>query len=192
MPEALGTRDRLLQAAEDLIREVGVPVLTLAAVAKRAGVSRQAVYLHFGNRASLLVAMARRMDHVSGFVGRLVGSRTLEPVPAFRRMVELWLAYLPTILPVARALEAAAVAGDDGALAYHDRMDEWRAAIRVAVARLADAGALAHAWDVDRATDWVWAQMLPSVYDHLTGSRGWSGDDVVRATWTSMEATLLA
>ena len=39
-------------------------------VARAAGVSRQAVYLHFGSRAGLLVAMARHHDRTSGFAER--------------------------------------------------------------------------------------------------------------------------
>ena len=40
-------------------------------VAKRAGVSRQAVYDHFGSRAELMVATVRYGDGVLGLNGRL-------------------------------------------------------------------------------------------------------------------------
>ena len=36
-------------------------------IAAAAGVSRQLVYFHYGNRAGLLTAMARHRDEASGF-----------------------------------------------------------------------------------------------------------------------------
>ena len=61
------THTRLLDAAWQEADEHGIERLTLAGVGARAGVSRQAVYLHFGNRATLLVEMAARYDRTSGF-----------------------------------------------------------------------------------------------------------------------------
>lgn len=186
------TRDRLLDAAASLAREQGLAQLTLASVAQRAGVSRQAVYLHFGNRATLLVAMTQRMDVESGFVERLRACRGLPPVDALRQALELWLDYLPTILPIARAVEAAAVTGDDGAQAYADRMAAWWRVLRSAVARVAQAGRLAPGWEVEQAADWVWAQVHPSRYHHLVVERGWSPQEFRRRTLGGLDAELLA
>ena len=131
------TRERLLDAAWSEAGERGVEGLTLANVGARAGVSRQAVYLHFGNRATLLVEMAARIDHASGFRRRLAETRELPPRDGFRHMLDTWFDYVPTILRVHLALEAASLTGGDGAQAYRDRMDDWRDGIRVGVARLA-------------------------------------------------------
>ena len=54
------TPARILDAALALLREGG-PV-RMSDIAKAAGVSRQAVYLHFPTRAQLLIAAARRLD----------------------------------------------------------------------------------------------------------------------------------
>jgi predicted DNA-binding protein (UPF0278 family) len=35
-----------------------------------------------------------------------------------------WCDYIPEILPVARALEAAVITGDEGGRAWQDRMDD--------------------------------------------------------------------
>src|SRR5688572_23279920 len=45
------TRSALLSAARDLLEEGGAEALTMSSVAERAGVTRRAVYLHFGVRA---------------------------------------------------------------------------------------------------------------------------------------------
>lgn len=169
-----GTRERLLDASWAVVAERGVDGLTLARVGERAGVSRQAVYLHFGNKATLLVAMAARVDHASGFRRKLARAQARPPVEGFRALLDAWFGYLPTILPVALALEASWLSGGDGAEAYRDRMEDWRAGIRLAVQRLDDSGRLNPGWSVDAATDWVWAMIHPTHYHHLTAERGWS------------------
>ena len=90
--------NRLLDAAWQEATEHGIDRLTLATVGARAGVSRQAVYLHFGNRATLLVEMAARVDHTSGFRSGLAATRHLAPREGFRRMLDLWFDYIPSML----------------------------------------------------------------------------------------------
>ena len=49
--------------------------MRLSDIAKAAGISRQAVYLHFTSRAELLVATVRFVDQVHGLDERLAGLR---------------------------------------------------------------------------------------------------------------------
>jgi AcrR family transcriptional regulator len=190
MPDP-STRDRLLDAAWQEATEHHVDRLTLAAVGARAGVSRQAVYLHFGNRATLLVEMAARVDHTSGFHSGLAATRQLPPREAFRRMLDLWFDYIPSILRVHLALEAASLTGGDGADAYRDRMNDWHDGIRVAITRLADDGELSPSWGVDTATDWTWACVHPTNVHHLTAERGWTRADTARRIIDALERELL-
>jgi AcrR family transcriptional regulator len=185
------TRERLLDAAWAEAVEVGVDRLTLAAVGTRAGVSRQAVYLHFRNRATLLVEMAARFDETSGFRARLAQTRRAAPREGLRQMLDAWFEYVPTILPVHLALESAWLTGGDGAGAYRDRMDDWHRAIRVATRRLAKEGSLAADWSVDSATDWIWATVHPTHVHHLTKERGWSLAETRRRLVASIEDQIL-
>jgi len=190
MPETT-TRERLLDAAWALAIEVGVDRLTLADVGARAGVSRQAVYLHFGNRATLLVQMAARFDHTSGFRDRLTATRQAPAREGFRKMLDLWFEYIPAILPVHLALEAAWLVGGDGADAYRDRLDDWHKGIRVAIRRLADDRSLAAGWTVATATDWTWATVHPTHVHHLTRERGWTLSAAKRRLIDTLQAQLL-
>jgi AcrR family transcriptional regulator len=171
------TRARILDTAWKLVGERGVEAVTVADVAAAAGVSRQLVYVHFENRAGLLVAMARRHDVRSGFAGRVAEAAALAPVAALERLLREWFAYLPEILPVARALEAAAVNGDEGGAAWRDRMDDLREVLAAAVDRVATDGRLTRGWTPATATDWVWARAQPSAFAHLVTDRGWSPRD---------------
>ena len=129
-------RAHILETAWRLVGERGVQAVTVADIAAASGVSRQLVYHHFESRAGLLVAMTRHHDAASGFRKRLVATRDLEPVEGFEAGLRLWLGYVPEVLHVARALEAALIAGDEGGAAWRDRMDDIHEAFRLAVARV--------------------------------------------------------
>src|SRR5215216_2194636 len=120
---------------------------------------------------------ARRHDVRSGFAARAAGAGSLPPVAALERLLRLWFAYLPEILPVARALEAAAVNGDEGGLAWRDRMDDLRELFAAAVDRVAGDGRLAAGWTTTAASDWVWARAQPSTFAHLVIDRAWPAAD---------------
>ena len=178
------TRSRILEAAWGLVRARGPNGVTIAEIATAAGVSRQLVYFHFQNRAGLLVAMARHHDVRSGFVGRVVDSRTLPPVEG--------LEYSPEILPVARALEAALTTGDEGGSAWRDRMEDLWEAFRIAVERVDREGRLAEGWTVATATDWIWARSHLTTWQQLVGERGWALDDYRERSIRSILAEILA
>jgi AcrR family transcriptional regulator len=187
MSNANDTKTRILETAWALVNErgIGVPVGEIAAAA---GVSRQLVYVHFTSRAGLLVAMTRHQDARSGFRERALATRELPPTAALEQLIRAWCEYVPEILPVALALESALITGEDGAIAWRDRMGELHGAFRHATARLDAAGELAPGLTPEAAADWAWAQVQPSTWLHLVVERGWSRDDYVRRT----VATILA
>src|SRR5215204_3631083 len=55
-----GTRSVLLEAAAGLLEEGGIEAITLRAVGERAGISRQAPYNHFADKATLLSVLAAK------------------------------------------------------------------------------------------------------------------------------------
>lgn len=59
--EALETRSRILDAAEQVFFEKGVSRTTLAHIAQAAGVTRGAIYWHFENKGDLFTAMFDRV-----------------------------------------------------------------------------------------------------------------------------------
>src|SRR3982751_673921 len=74
-----GSRHRVLEAALRLIRKRGDARVTMAQIAKAARLSRQAVYLHFADRADLMVALAGHVNESLGLPGeiqRIMNTRT--------------------------------------------------------------------------------------------------------------------
>ncbi len=181
-----GTPTRILETAWTLMLERGPRAVTIGEIATAAGVSRQLVYHHFANRAGLLIAMARHQDERSGFVDSVRAARKAPPVAGLEALVRAWLEYVPSIVPVAEALEAALITGEDGAGAWRDRMGELREAFGIAVDRVERDGALAPGWTVEAAADWAWARCQPSTRRHLVGERSWKPDDYVARTVRSI------
>jgi AcrR family transcriptional regulator len=189
--DAEDTRRRILAAAWELVLANGATAVRMRDVAATAGVSRQLVYIHFGDRAGLLVAMARNHDEQSGFLERVAATRTLPPAEGLEALLRTWFEYLPEILPVAAGLQAAAAAGDEAAAAWRDRMADLREAFRVAVARLRRDGRLTRGWTVDAAADWVWMRSHLSSWQQLVGERGWTPKRYIDRTVRSILAELV-
>ena len=187
------TRSRILEAAWRLVGERRTTVgVTVAEIAAAAGVSRQLVYFHFENRAGLLAAMARHHDAQSGFAGRVAACEAMPPEEGIEALVRAWIRYVPEILPVARALEAAEITGDEGGAAWRDRMDRLRDVFRAAVERLAREGTLGEGWTVESAADWIWARGHLETWQHLVVERGWRPEDFEERTVRSVLAEILA
>ena len=75
MPSAnFDTRERILNAAWKLLEADKAASVRMGDIAKEAGISRQALYLHFSTRAELLVATARYLDDVKNVDQRLAAS----------------------------------------------------------------------------------------------------------------------
>ena len=136
--------------------------------------------------------MTRHHDAASGFRKRLVATRDLEPVEGFEAGLRLWLGYVPEVLQVARALEAALIAGDEGGTAWRDRMDDIHEAFRLAVERVEQGRRLAPGWTVDAAADWVYARSHISTWQHLVADRAWPPGDYVERTVASIMAEIVA
>jgi AcrR family transcriptional regulator len=178
------TRTRVLETAWRRVLEHGPAAASVKDIAREAGVSRQLVYFHYGSRAGLLTAMARHRDEAFG--AAVTRARELEPVAALEYVLRAWCDYVPEILPVARALEAALVTGDEGGTAWRERMGELHAVLASFVRRVG----LAPGWTERTATDWIWARVQPSTYAHLVGERGWTHADYTERTVASVLAEI--
>ena len=184
------TRQRILDVTRELLvdRASG---LKLQEVAERAGVSRQALYLHFGDRQGLILALVRHMDetlelseHLAHVYAAQDGRQLLER--AMRLSTEFWA----KVAPVASVLVGSQ---EDDALreAWRDRMAFRRGTFRRMAERLDELGELASSWDIDDASDLLYAVTHFDSWRELTGELGWSDDHYVEAMSTLLGRALL-
>lgn len=185
------TRHSLLDAATGLLRQHGPARVTMADVAEAAGVTRQALYLHFANRAALMVALT---EHV----GAVFGAPTLfqkPPTSARARevlatMVRAAATYAARVHEVALALDLARHTDADADAAWNDRMTHKRRKIRAVVQLLDAEGSLRKGWGVERVVDVIWAVTAPRLYTDLVVERRWSQADYERFLLTTVDAFL--
>lgn len=172
------TRRRICEAALRLIAKDGGGQVTLAAVARAAKVSRQALYLHFADRAALFLAVVRYADERRGVPEAV---RRLEAAPsglaALREMAALQAALNPGIWPLARLLES--IRRDDEAAerSWQDRLDNRLRGCREIVARLKRDGTLRTGLSPDIATDLLWTLTSLRTWEDLVLLRGWSSGE---------------
>ena len=149
-------------------------------VAEEAGVSRQAVYDHFGSRAELMVATARYGDEVRGLEGRLAGYRAASGgVERLEAFVEFWGNYVPEIHGIARAMLAARETDEAVAAAWDDRMGVVQEACKDIVGRLERDGVLVTGWSLEEAGEMLWSLLSIGNWENLTLERGWPVDQYV-------------
>ena len=149
-------------------------------VARGAGVSRQAVYDHFGSRAELMVATVRYGDEVLGLDERLRCYRAaVSGVERLETYVEFWGNYIPEIYGIARALLAERETDEAVAAAWDDRMGAVHDACRDIIEKLQRDGTLVSGWSTDEAADLLWTMLSIRNWENLTRERGWSVDHYV-------------
>ena len=169
------TRERILDAALAGVRTGhGVPA-ALADVARRAGVSRQAIYLHFGGRADLLTAVAQHADARRGLAAGV--RRILEApsgVDAVRELVALQARLNPHVWPLAVALDGVRRRDAAAERAWQDRLANRRRGCAAIVARLAEKGSLRPELDQDTAGDLLWTLTSLRTWEDLVLERKWS------------------
>jgi len=185
--EIIETRTRILEATVRMLEEHGGRGVRMADIAQAAGISRQAVYLHFASRTELLVAATRYLDDVLDVDARLAPSRAAKSgVERLALYIECWGHYIPEIYGVAKALLLAQDTDEAAAAAWRDRMLAMRDGCRAAIDALHSDGTLASEWTPKIATDALWTMLLVPNWEHLTVECGWSTQEYVR--WMQLVA----
>jgi AcrR family transcriptional regulator len=158
-----------------MLEERGGRGVRMGDIATAAGISRQAVYLHFVSRVELLVAATRYLDEVLDVDRRLAPSRAAKTgVERLTLYIECWGHYIPDIYGVAKALLLARDTDDAAEAAWKDRMLAMRDGCRAAIEALHSDGTLAPEWKPRNATDALWTMLSVQNWENLTSECGWS------------------
>lgn len=185
-------RQRILKATWTLLETSADLKVRIADIAAEAGVSRQAVYLHFGNRSNLLLAAVRHRDATADLPKAFVEAARRHPVPAaLTKFVKAWFGYIPRIQPVVQLLSATSQIDPEARAAWDDRMTNLRSLILELTRRLAAAGLLKQDWSAETAADWIWHHTHADGWHHLVDERGWNPADFARRVANSLNRDLL-
>ncbi len=149
--------------------------VTMAQIAKAARVSRQAVYLHFADRADLMVALVRHVDQKRGLaeeIQRIASAPNAKA--ALSAMVSLQARANPDIWAVARAVDAVRRTDEAAERSWQDRHQHRLEGCRQIVERLRREGGLREDLDPATAADLLWTLTSPRTWEDLVLQRGWT------------------
>ncbi|MBL8552452.1 MAG: TetR family transcriptional regulator [Hyphomonadaceae bacterium] len=173
-PAPSDTRARILEAAVKLM-SAHVADASLGRIAQEAGVSRQAVYLHFKDRADLYLALVRYVDETRNLAPAI---RAIEEAPdgeaALAAAVESQIKMNPAVYPIASAMDAVRRQDPEIDRAWQDRLADRRRGARAIAGRLEAEGRLRAGLDVETAADLIWSMLSLRVWEDLVIGRRWS------------------
>ena len=181
------TRARILAAARALLEERPGTAPSMGEVAARAGVSRQALYLHFADRSALLLEVTRAADAAARTPAE---QARVDQAPtgaaALAEAIALQARLKPQLRAVASALDALRRSDPAAQAAWEEREHARLGRCEQVVARLAEDGALAPPWTVQSAAQLLWAATSQRVWEDLVPGQRWT-----RQQYTTHLTTLL-
>ncbi len=166
------TAERILDATRALLeREDRAP--SMSEVARAAGLSRQAIYLHFPDRAALLLALGDRVDAEEGLEAAIAEVRA---APGGEAMLRAWVGVQarrnPRIASLARALDRHRHDSDAATQAWRDRSANRLRGATAIVRRLRTEGRVHPTWTAADATTLLWELTSFRVWDDLVNEAG--------------------
>ncbi len=183
--DAADTRRDILRAATELFSANGYARVTVADIAKRAGVAPQTVYSSAGSKSDVLHKI------VAESIGKTDAETTTAAVRETTTLAEaLTLLARGTRMgnegeqQVVEVLFAAIPVHEDGALLWEQSTGAYRQALAAVAEHLRDKGLLA--MDVKRATDVLWFCFGFGAWRTLVKECGWSWDEA--EVWLARQA----
>ena len=190
--DPINTKSRILDVTWNLL-ENGDKTVRMSDIAKAAGISRQALYLHFPNRAELLVATTRHIDVVKNVDARLERSRSATSgVERLHAFIEGWGRYIPQIHGMSVALRAMRSTDKEAAAAWNDRMKAVRHGCEAAVQAISLDGSLTRDLTEEAATDLLWTLLSVENWERLVRDCGWTQSAYEKTIKQTAEAALLS
>lgn len=186
------TRRRILAAARELLEETPGAGVSMSQIATRAGVSRQALYLHFADRTTLFLDVSRMADTEARTPAR---QRRVDEAPsgreALRETIALQAWLKPHLRGIATALDVLRRTDPAADAAWKEREHARLGRCEEVVKRLYDEGDLAARWRVATAAQCLWAVTSQRVWDDLVVDQGWSSARYRAHLTELLEAALL-
>jgi AcrR family transcriptional regulator len=186
------TRIKILEATWRLMLEKRGQGVRMSDIAAQAGVSRQALYLHFASRTDLLIATTHYGDKIYRMDERLQPwLAATNGREALSRFIEFWGNYIPEIYGIAKALWVNRESDEAANAAWNERMEAVRGSCRRTIEMIKGDGLLALELSVDYATDLMWTMLSIQNWEQLTRECGWTTGQYVERMQASLIKILI-
>ena len=176
------TRTQILDAAREMFEELGYYGAGLGAVAKKAGVSRQAIYLHFSSKAELLTALHLHIyaTDVVPVLQRHPITTTMSALDALDATIAVDVEVAAAVWRIHEALAMARRQHPEVEQTLRPREEERYRELFDLGRRLKREGALQPRIRVGTFADMLWGLINVGTYRSLVIERGWSLDQYRR------------
>ncbi|MCP4610446.1 MAG: TetR/AcrR family transcriptional regulator [Planctomycetes bacterium] len=188
----IDTRTRILTATWQLMEQHRGQGVHMRDIAEAAGISRQALYLHFASRTELMIATVQYVDEVKGlnerlkqFQAAITGIELLEICVEFRGN------YIPEIYGLAKALLSARETDEATAAAWNASISCLRDVCREIIEALDREGILAPEWSYNEAIEMLWTLISIHNWEQLTIECGWSTTQYIDWMKTLLKRTFV-
>ncbi|MBL4725738.1 MAG: TetR/AcrR family transcriptional regulator [Rhizobiaceae bacterium] len=189
----LDTKSRIFEATWKLMEDHHGQGVRMSDIAKAAGISRQALYLHFDDRSNLLIATTQYMDEKSGIEEQLQPSRDApDGKTRLREYIKVMGNHFPNIQGVARALLAIKDTDEAARAAWDERMGAIREGCEAAITMLEAEGNLVKGLSRKVATDLLWVLLSFQNWDQLTNHCDWSSEEYISHIQKQAERSFVA
>ncbi len=171
----IDTRTRILTATWQLMEQHRGQGVHMRDIAEAAGISRQALYLHFASRTELMIATVHYVDEVKGLNERLKQFQAaITGIELLEICIEFWGNYIPEIYGLAKALLSARETDEATAAAWNTSISCLRDVCREIIETLDREGILAPEWSCNEAIEMLWTLISIHNWEQLTIEYGWS------------------
>ena len=190
--DEIDTRTKILKASLALFEAQPDALPRMSDIAKAAGVSRQALYLHFDSRTELIVETTRYQDTTQNVEAQFAYARqSTDGRECLDNFVTAWCSYIPKVWSLARPLLQLAATEPEAKAAMDRRLADVRKGFDTVLRNLAADNAFPDRLDVDRAADTVMMLMWFPNWAFLTIEKGWSQDQYIQTMQALSHAILL-
>jgi AcrR family transcriptional regulator len=188
---AAETRRRVIEVTRELLARAPLQSVGLPEIAAEAGVARSTIYLAFGSREGLMLAVAEDLLERGGFARIGEALRDADVVRGFERSMRVAMELYSQEHAVGRALLSLAAVDRDASSAAA-RLDRGRReAMRRLAERMRAEGVLRKEVTVDEAADVLWVITSFDTFDQLYRGRNLSPADVGARLLAMAKRTLL-
>ena len=186
------TKTRILEASWQLLEQRHGQGVSMSDIAKAAGISRQAVYLHFASRTELMIATTNYVDEVKGLNERLNQFKSAKTgVQLLEACVDVWGNYIPEIYGIAKAMLMTRDTDEATAAAWNGCMSGLRDYCLEIIVALEREGILAPEWSRNEAIEMLWTMISVNNWEQLTIECGWSTEQYIGRMKTLLKNTFV-
>lgn len=187
------TRQQILATTMRLMEENNGKDVRMSDIAKKAGVSRQAVYLHFKSRTALMVATVQYVDEIKNVEERLLEwEMAPDGVTKLDAYIDFWGNYIPEIFGIAKALLMMKEVDEAAAAAWDNRMNGLKSRCRTTLQMLQAENKLSAEWTVEEATELFWMLISVQNWELLRIELDWSNAKYIQHMQTLVRKLFLS